>query len=93
MDQSQTPTPPSRRAQPLEWWGAATILRQPDPEGAVREEITTMTMMTTKPSNEYPDASIAQAVRALIGLPQAPARWKTGEGSLDIGCLQGASPA
>ena len=52
-----------------------------------------MTMMTTKPSNEYLDASIAQAVRVLIVLPQDAARWKKGEGSLNFGCLQGASPA
>ena len=52
-----------------------------------------MTMMTTKPSNEYLDASIAQAVRVLIVLPQTPARWKNGEGSLNFDYLQGASPA
>lgn len=53
-----------------------------------------MTMMTTtKPSNEDPDASVARAVRALIVLPQDAARWKKGEGSLDLGRSQGASPA
>lgn len=88
MDQSRTLARPFRRTQPLRWWGAATILPQPDPEGAAPEGITTMTMMTTKPSNEDPNVSTAQAVRALIVAPQDAARWEKGKGSLDRGCLQ-----
>lgn len=101
MDQSRTLARPFRRTQPLRWWGAATILPQPDPEGAAPEGITTMTTRTTKPSNEDPNASTAQAVRALIVAPQDAARWEKGRragprpltmrAQLKVHCV-GASP-
>jgi hypothetical protein len=70
MDQTQTPAHPFRRTQPPGWWGAATTLPRPDPEAAVPEGMTTRTTRTTKPSNEDPGPSIAQAVRAFILLRQ-----------------------